>query len=58
MTWNYYIYNIVNIDLNTVIWECGEDLDIARQKLQEYKILYPNFKLGIQQLHSIARIIK
>lgn len=60
MTWNYYDYNILLLldccDFS-VIEECGEDIDYAKQRLSEIRAGHPENRYKLQQIHSIARII-
>lgn len=61
MTWNYYDYNVLHIhDENwvSVIEDCGEDLERARDIIRELRTEYPHNKYVIQQVHCIARIVR
>ena len=54
-TWNYYVYNVVNLNTEDV-YET-DDLDDARAVFADWYRLYPFDKIIIQQIHSIARKI-
>lgn len=55
ITWNYYIYNVINI--NTEELYETDNLDDARALFAEWHRRYPFDKIIIQQVHSIARRI-
>ena len=52
-TWNYYIYNVIN--LNTEEMYETEDFEDARAIFADWHRIYPFDKIIIQQIHSIAR---
>ena len=53
LTWNYYTYNVINLN-SEEIYET-DDIESARALFAEWHRIYPSCKIIIQQIHSVAR---